>query len=200
MSSRTAGYEGRFDVFGWYLIRQVVRLRSTLPRSPPSLIDLGMGRGRDLIYFARRGFRALGVDRSPGGMAQAHRRAARLRVPFRTELADRRTYRAKRKFDVVFSSCALNYLPRELRARRIADFQAATAPEGVHAVNAFTSGTDRMPVPDVDPDSIPFRTGELRGYYRDWQVLDSRELRSGCAFGGRPHRHVVDVVIARRPN
>ncbi len=199
MSTRIPSYDARFDVAGWYLCRRVVRLKTTLGRRSPSLIDLGMGRGRDLIYFAPNGFRVLGIDISPVGLEKAKRRAARLRVPIRTQLGDIRTHRLKGKFDVVFSSCTLNNLPPKLRARRFAHFKAATARGGIHAVNAFVPKPNVKPSPDMDTNESPYRSGELRGYYWDWHILDSREFEFDCNFSGIPHRHALDVVIARRP-
>jgi len=193
------GYEGRFDLAGWYLVRALVRLRSSLGRRTPSLIDLGMGRGRDLIYLARCGFRVFGVDIAPGGLQKAQRRAARLRVRVRTQLGDLRTYRLEGPFDVVFSSSSLNHLPPKLRRRRFAHFKAATSPGGLHAMNAFLPAPDRRPVVDLEPDSTPFRPGELRGYYSDWQILDSRRFEFECDFGTDRHHHALDVVIARKP-
>ncbi|MCI4352674.1 MAG: class I SAM-dependent methyltransferase [Thermoplasmata archaeon] len=200
MSAPLAGYDGRFDVAGWYLVRGVVRLKKTLGPSSPSLIDLGMGRGRDLIYFARHGFRVLGVDLSPVGLEKAKRRAARLKVPIRTRLEDIRTYRLKGKFDVVFSSCTLNHLLPKLRARRFDHFKGATARGGIHAVNVFIPKPNYSPSLDMDPTGSPYRPGELRGYYWDWHILDSREFEFDCTFSGVPHRHALDVVIARRPS
>jgi ubiquinone/menaquinone biosynthesis C-methylase UbiE len=201
-STRTSpvpGFEGRFDAAGWHLISAVFRLKKTLPRKPPSLIDLGMGRGRDLIYFGSRGFRVLGVDISAGGIEKAKRRAARYQIPIRTQLADLRTYRVKGHFDVVFSSTTLNHFPPRLRAARLAHFKAATIPGGIHAVNAFVPKPPRSVAPDMEPGQSPFRSGELRGYYRDWQVLESGTFEFGCHFGGAPHRHSLDVVVARKP-
>jgi 2-polyprenyl-3-methyl-5-hydroxy-6-metoxy-1,4-benzoquinol methylase len=89
----------------------VVRLQVTLGTRPPTLIDLGMGRARDLIFLAGHGFRTLGIDLSPIGLEKAKRRAARPKVPIRTEIGDLRTHRRKAKFDVVFSRTTLNHLP-----------------------------------------------------------------------------------------
>jgi tellurite methyltransferase len=199
MTSNPPGYEGRFDAIGWYLMARVFRLKRTLPRDPPWLIDLGTGRGRDILYFARRGFRVVGVDIAPAGIERARRRAARLGVPIRTEVGDLRTYRLKHRFDVVFSSTSLNCLPATARSGRFAHFQASTTVGGIHAVNAFVAGQGLPDPPDVEPSLRPFRPGELRGYYRDWTILESSQLEFPCRFGGRPHHHRVDAVVARRP-
>ena len=198
MGSGVAGYEGRFDVIGWYLVRRVGRFRRVLPRTRPILLDLGMGRGRDLLWFARSGLRVLGIDRDPEGIRKARQRAARLGVPIRTKRADFRTVELAERFDVVYSSCSLNYLAPELRRSRFSYFQHITVPGGIQAVNAFLSrpgGRAR----DRDPDEYAFRPGELRSYYREWEILESRRMSFPCTATGPPHRHTVDVVIARKP-
>jgi tellurite methyltransferase len=159
-----------------------------------------MGRGRDLIYLARKGFRVVGVDISSIGIEKEKRQAAQLKIPIRTELGDLRYFRLKGKFDVVFSSSALNHLPSNFRARRFVHFKEATAPDGIHAVNAFVAKPYFKPFPDLDPNQTMYRPGELRGYYSDWHILDCREFESDCNVSGDPHRHAWDVVIARRPD
>jgi SAM-dependent methyltransferase len=195
-----AGYEGRFDVAGWYLVRSVVRLKRSLGARTPSLIDLGMGRGRDLIYLGRRGFRVLGVDLASAALDQAQRRAQRLGTTIRTQRADLRTYRLRGTYNVVFSSSALNHLPPRIRRGRFEQFKGATRSRGIHAINAFVPNIPRARTPDMDAGAMPFRSGELAGYYDDWSILDSRRFELRCGFGGVSHRHAWDVVIARKPD
>ncbi len=106
----------------------------------------------------------------------------------------------KGRFDVVFSSASLNNLPPKLRLPRFAHFKAATAPRGVHAVNAFVAMPRLAPPPDMDPHQSPYLSGELQGYYRDWDIIEAREFVFECSFSGIPHQHALDVVIARRPS
>ena len=199
MSASGSSVDGRYDLAGWPMVRRVVGLKRTLGDPRPSLIDLGMGRGRDLIYFARHGFRVLGIDISPEGLQRAQRRASRYRIPVRAELGDLRTYRLKGRFHVVYSSCALNHLPARLRARRFAHFQAVTVPGGIHAVNAFVPPPETLPSPELEPGESLYRSGELLGYYTGWEILESGATEFECGAGDFPHRHVVDVVIARKP-
>jgi len=194
-----AGYEGRFDLFGWPLVRAVVHLRRSLPRSSPRLIDLGSGRGRDLLYFAKHGFRVEGIDRDSTELAKAQRRAHREGVRIATRVADLRTLRIRDPVDVVFSSTALNHLPPDLRARRFADFQRATRPGGVHAVNAFVRVRGSAPPPDVAPGLTYFRRGELRRYYRSWEVLHAETRVLPCVVGPPAHVHAAESLVARRP-
>jgi tellurite methyltransferase len=196
---RPAGYEGRFDAIGWYVMSRVGRLRRTLPRRTPRLIDLGMGRGRDAIYFARRGFRATGIELDPSRIRRAVARASRLQVPLRARRADLRTVQLREKYDVVYSSCALNHLPVSLRRRRFASFKAATRPGGIHAVSVFLGRPGVAGASDRDPTERAFRPGELRSYYRDWEILAAERRVFPCRWTGKLHRHPVDIVVARRP-
>ncbi|MCI4348365.1 MAG: XRE family transcriptional regulator, partial [Thermoplasmata archaeon] len=103
------------------------------------------------------------------------------------------------KFDVVFSSTTLYNLRPILRTRRFVHFKAASAPGVIHAVKDFVRKPSLKPSPDMDPCESPYQSGELRGYYRDWHIIDGREIEFDCFSSGIPHRHALDVVMARRP-
>jgi tellurite methyltransferase len=200
-------YNERYARPGWYwgtkptaLAREVVRLAPRAPGAPRVLIDLGSGEGRDSIYFARNGFRVTGVDISKVGAAKAQRRADRLGLNVRFRVGDLRTYRLERRADVVFSSGALNNLPPRVREARFAHFKRQTVPGGIHAMNAFVPKPYLRPPPEMDPAESPFRSGELLGYYWDWAILDSGEVEFDCNSSGIPHRHAMDVVLAREPD
>lgn len=190
---------GAFDLPGWHLLARVMRLRRTLPRSPPRLLDLGMGRGRDLIYFARRGFRVHGIDLDPVAVERARRRAGRRGVPLSLAVADLRSVRFRGRFDVVFSSSALNFLPAGVRRARFACYRAVTWPGGLHAVNAFVTPGGARPFPALGTGAVGFRPGELRGYYRGWEIVEqgAEEFVPPAALGGGRAR--LEVVVARRP-
>ncbi len=200
-----AVYDERYARPGLYwgrqptrLARAVVRIARSLPRAPRTVVDLGSGEGRDAIYFARCGYRVLGVDISSVGVQKAQRWADRVGVSARFQVGDMRTYRLGRRADVVFSSGALNNLPRRIRAARFEHFKANTAPGGINAMNAD------VPKPYIPPYSMnrfatPFRSGELLGYYWDWEILDSGQGEFVSYSGGVPHRKAMDMVIARKP-
>lgn len=180
------------------LAREVARIDRSLPRSPRSLVDLGCGEGRDPIFFARRGYRVLGVDISSVGIRKAKQRASRLGVSARFLVGDIRTYRLKRPADVVFSSGALNNIPRRLRKARFEHFKASTKPGGINAMNADVP-KPYIPPQTTNPFASPFRSGELLGYYWDWEILDAGQGEFISHSGGVPHRKAMDVVIARKP-
>lgn len=198
-------YDERYSRPGLYwgskpteLARDLVRIVRKLPQPPRTLIDLGAGEGRDSIYFARQGFRVLGVDISSVGVRKSEQRAARLGVKARFEVGDMRTYRLDHRVDVVFSSGALNNLPKRIRAARFEHFKANTKPGGINAMNADVL-KPYIPPYSKNPFATPFRSGELLGYYWDWEILDSGEGEFVSNASGVPHRKAMDMVIARKP-
>ena len=180
------------------LAREFVRVARSLPRAPRTVVDLGSGEGRDSIYFARKGYRVLGVDISSVGVRKAKRWASRLGVTARFLVGDIRTYRLKHRVNVVFSSGALNNIPHRFRAARFEHFKANTTPGGINAMNADVP-KPYIPPQSTNPYATPFRSGELLGYYWDWQILDSRQIEFVSTASGVPHRKAMDVVIARKP-
>ncbi len=180
------------------LARDVARIVRSLPSPPRTLIDLGSGEGRDSIYFARLGLRVVGVDISSVGVRKAERRASRLRSKPRFQVGDIRTYQLSRRWDVVFSSGVLNNLPRRIRGARFEHFKANTAPGGINAMNADVE-KPYIPPQTTNPHASPFRSGELLGYYWDWEILDSGQGEFVSTASGIPHRKAMDMVIARKP-
>ena len=170
-------YDERYSRPGLYwgskptqLARDVVRIARSLPRSPRTVVDLGSGEGRDSIYFARQGYRALGVDISSVGVQKAERRASRLGIKVRFKVGDIRTYRLAHRVDLVFCSGALNNPPSRIRTARFEHFKASTVPGGINAMNADVA-KPYIPPQTTNPFASPFRSGELLGYYWDWQIL-----------------------------
>jgi tellurite methyltransferase len=202
---KAAVYDERYSRPGLYwgtkptgLAHDLVRIVRRLPRPPRTLIDLGSGEGRDSIYFARRGWRVLGVDISSVGVRKSKLRASHLGVRATFEVGDLRTYRFDRRVDVVFSSGALNNIPSRMRAARFEHFKANTSPGGINALNADVA-KPYIPPQTTNPFASPFRSGELLGYYWDWQVLESAQVEFISTASGVPHRKAMDVVIARKP-
>jgi 2-polyprenyl-3-methyl-5-hydroxy-6-metoxy-1,4-benzoquinol methylase len=85
------------------------------------VLDLGAGRGRYAVAFAKRGFRVTAIDSSPGALAiiRALSRAAGVRA--RTVRADIARYRPRVGFyDVVLAVMSLHFL-RGPQVRRAID-------------------------------------------------------------------------------
>jgi hypothetical protein len=67
------------------------------------------------------------------------------------------------------------------------------------AVNAFVRRPSVAPAPDLDSSPNPGPSDELQDHQADSAILDSCEVEWDCAFSSRPHRHFLEVLVARRP-
>ncbi len=174
-------------------------LRAGEDGAPPRAVDLGCGEGRDAIYLARRGINVTAVDISRPGLDKAERWAAAAGLRLRTVQADLNDCRLDGPYDLVYASGAVSFLRPLRRAEVFAHLKAETRPGGVNAFNAFVLKPYLPTPPDFGRDEHFFRSGELLGFYWDWEILRCDEVTFRCSSGGVPHVHAMDVLIARRP-
>ncbi|MBC7092674.1 methyltransferase domain-containing protein [Candidatus Bipolaricaulota bacterium] len=181
------------------LCERVIELAPPREGSRPKLLDLGCGEGRDCVYFARHGFDVVGLDLSEVGLAKARRYAEEIGVQVRTVCADIVAYELDDLYHVIFSTGTLHYLPKRVRTCRFQDYKEHTTPGGIHALTVFVEKPFIPRAPDAEENSHPYRSGELLGYYWDWEILYCTEEIFDCRSSGIPHRHAVNRVIARKP-
>lgn len=162
------------------------------------IVDLGAGEGRDLIAFAKAGFDPLGIDLSEIGLAKAREWAEREGLTIQTQQASLVDVTLTGPVDVLYASGAITYLPPELRAERFAHFKAVTPIGGIHVFNAFVEKPYMPLAPDWGADEFHFRSGEIPGHYWDWEILHVNAFEFDCNSSGVPHRHAMEVLIARK--
>ncbi|TMA00670.1 MAG: methyltransferase domain-containing protein, partial [Methanobacteriota archaeon] len=93
-------YEGDVDFLEEVFRRYTVK--------PGTILDLGCGTGNHSVPLARRGYRVTGIDRSASMIAQAKKKASRLRNPPRFARADMRTFRLGQRFEAALCLFASN--------------------------------------------------------------------------------------------
>jgi tellurite methyltransferase len=164
----------------------------------PNLLDLGCGEGRKAVYFAKHGFEVLGVDLSAAGLEKTRRYAEETGVHVRTIQADIINYQITDTFDVVFSTGTLQFLPPKVRSERFQNYKESTSPNGINVLSVFVFKPFIPKSPEVEEPSFPYKSGELLGYYWDWEILYCTEEIFDCMSSGIPHKHAVDRMIARR--
>lgn len=165
----------------------------------PKLLDLGCGEGRNAVYFAQHGFTVLGLDSSLPGLEKTKRYAREAGVCIETIHADIITWEPEDTYDVIFSGGALHYLPPEVRAVRYEQYKGATSENGINALSVFVKKPFIPRAPDGEPTrAFSYRSGELMGYYWDWEIAYSTEEVFDCMSSGVPHKHAVNRIIARR--
>lgn len=164
----------------------------------PRLLDLGCGEGRDVVYFAQHGFEVVGLDSSLPGLEKTRRYAEEVGVHVETIHADIVNYELEDTYDVIFSTGTLQYLPPEMRPQRFENYKACTSPDGINALSVFVKKPFIPPAPDGEATAHSYRSGELMGYYWDWEILYCAEEIFDCMSSGIPHKHAISRIVARR--
>lgn len=177
---------------------KVIEIVRPNPNFRPKLLDLGCGEGRNAVYFAQHGFDIVGLDTSLPGLKKTERYAKEAGVQIKTIQADITRYTLVDTYDVIFSTGVLQYLPPEVREQRFQNYKDSTSPNGINALSVFVKKPFIPRAPDAEETSYPYKSGELLGYYWDWQILYSIEEIFDCMSSGVPHRHAVNRIIAKK--
>jgi tellurite methyltransferase len=164
----------------------------------PRLLDLGCGEGRNAVHFARHGFQVVGLDTSLPGLEKMKRYAEEVGIHVETMQADIVTYVLADIYDVIFSSGTLHYLPPEIRAERFQNYKDHTSPDGINVLSVFVRKPFIERAPDGETAAYPWKSGELMGYYWDWEIPCCIEEIFDCMSSGVSHKHAVNRIIARR--
>ncbi|MFC1943396.1 class I SAM-dependent methyltransferase [Chloroflexota bacterium] len=165
----------------------------------PKLLDLGCGEGRDAVYFAKHGFDVFGVDVSLPGLEKTRKYAEEVGVYVETIHANIVDYELEDTYDVIFSTGTLHYLPRKVRRQCFQKYKDCTPPAGINAFSLFVEKPFIPRAPDAENlHHASYRSGELMGYYWDWEILYCTEEIWDCMSGGISHKHTSNRMIAKR--
>jgi tellurite methyltransferase len=177
---------------------RIIEIAKPGPDRSLKLLDLGCGEGRNAVYFARHGFEVVGLDLSPPGLEKTRKYAEEMGVHVETIHADIVHYELRETYDVLFSTGTLHYLPPEVRSQRFQNYKDCASLDGINAFSVFVEKPFIPRAPDAEETAHAYSSGELMGYYWDWEILFSTEEILDCKSGGVPHRHAVNRIIARR--
>ena len=164
-------------------------LRRWLPHLPRGrALDVATGLGRNALYLARAGYRVDAIDISATGLQRAAGRARRRGLRIRWIEADLDRYPLpERRYAVIVNAFFL-------KRRLVRTLKSAVRPGGVILIEThLVAGT-----PDGGPRARSqnrLKPGELRRWFRDWEVLDLEEGR--FKEGGRVW--LIGRIVARRP-
>jgi SAM-dependent methyltransferase len=109
---------------------------------PGRAIDLGCGTGTNVVYLARRGWTAVGVDFAGRAIAKARRRAREAGVSGQCEffVGDVTRLFVSGPFDLALDIGCLHSLPADARAAYVAGLGRVLRPGGTYLLYAFAPG------------------------------------------------------------
>ncbi|MCK4752618.1 MAG: methyltransferase domain-containing protein [Planctomycetes bacterium] len=167
------------------------------PEKPLKLLDIGCGEGRNAIFFARNGYDVTVFDTSEKGLEKTKMLADKTSVKIKVFNANIKEFRLSEKFDILFSTGVLHYIPKELRSEVFENYKNFTNPGGLNVFSVFVHKPFIEKAPDAEATAHKWLSGELLTYYHDWLIKYCTEEIFDCMSSGKPHKHAVSRIIAR---
>lgn len=160
-----------------------------------TVLDLGAGEGRNTLFLAKHGFRVTAIDRSDVGVAKINKLASLQGLQVRAVVTDIIRSPYDRKYDVILAISTLNFLTRSHIGRVVMAMKNGTNPGGLNVVAVFTQDNPQKGF------AYLFKKNELMSMYNHWDVLHYSEHMTPLEQhgGGKPHRHGVAEIIAKKP-
>jgi SAM-dependent methyltransferase len=107
---------------------------------PGRALDLGCGTGTNVVYLARHGWQALGIDFAARAVAKARRRARDAGVVATFLVGDVTRLEVAGPFDLALDLGCLHSIPESGRAGYAAGLARAVRPGGTFLLYAFAPG------------------------------------------------------------
>lgn len=162
-----------------------ILLVETSEKLPPgTAIDLACGAGRNALYLVERGWDVTAIDGSARAIELLQERSAARGLHIDTEVADLTAPDFTLRQDAFDLVVIAYYLQRDLFTK----VKKAVRPGGVVLAIVHT------PEPGEAWSEKRARPGELRGFFRDWEILWEYEGPSRDPA----HRRPVAEIATRR--
>ena len=157
--------------------------------TPTRALDLACGTGRHAIFLARHGWNVTAVDSSRVAIEILQQRAGEAGVTVDALVADLELGEFKIEPDAYDLICVFYYLQRDL----FSEIRAGVKTGGtvVAAIHLNDGNAEARP----SNPSFLLEPGELREFFRDWQI---QHYRDG-ASEEEGHHHDTAFLICRKP-
>lgn len=169
---------------------------------PPSkdikVLDIGCGEGKDAVYMAKQGYTVYAFDITKSGINKTLRMAKENDVEINAFIADINDFNIDEKFDIIYSTGTIQYLDNDKIDEFFKKVQSMTKPNGINWFNVFVDKPFIPLPPDWDEGEKLWPTAKLFSYYPDWKFERIDETIFDCNSAGIPHKHCMDVLVARK--
>lgn len=166
---------------------------------PGKVLDLGCGSGRNALYLASLGHEVTAVDANPGALNMLEQIvAAESMDNLQSVLYDINQAAIEGEYDFIVATVVLMFLQPDRVPEVIANMQQATA-SGGHNLIVCAMDTEAHPC-DLFP--FKFAEGELKDYYKGWELLKYNENVGAMHrrdAAGNPVEFQFATLLARKP-
>lgn len=140
---------------------------------PGRTLDLGCGNGRNSLYLAANGYDVIAWDKSPVSIANLDRIKVEEGLDnLQTKIVDLNTLTFDGEYDFILSTVVMMFLERQTIPSLIANMQRCTKSSGY---NLIVAAMDTPDFPCMVGFPFTFKEGELRWYYKGWEILKYNE-------------------------
>lgn len=180
------------------LAQQVFELIAPAASTEIRLLDIGSGEGRDALFFARCGFTVDALEISLPGVEKIKQHSKTNGLSVNAIHANMIGYELIDNYDVIYSMGSLQFLPPQQRTQHFEKYKHHTHTGGLNVHMVFVEKPFIAIAPDWEKNEYFYRSGDLAGYYHDWEILFNNEAIVDCRSANIPHQHAVSCIIARK--
>ena len=163
------------------------------------VLDMGCGQGRNALYLGLKGFDVTAVDNNPHAVQNVEELARIEELNVRAFEYDLNAANIQENFDYMVATVVFMFLMPRYVPDVIANMKEHTNPGGY---NLIVSAMDTEDFPCPMPFPFKFGEGELREYYKDWELVEyEEELGSMHAKDefGNPIQFKFVTMLAKKP-
>ena len=181
------------DELLWGSRRSVVTQKLLDYRKKGSVLDVGVGEGRDILFLAEKGFQVTGVDLSEIAVKKCLKLAKEKGLSVEALVGDFLDYYPDNRFDIIISNSTLHLMEKDSVRRAVVKMKKMTRKNGLNIIAVFTK---------KDSSSVPykFKKDELKLFYKDWKILDYKEFSTPLEKHGsrEEHKHEMALIVAEK--
>lgn len=155
---------------------------------PGKALDLACGVGRNAIFLAENGWNVTAVDNSGVGIEIAKKRAAEKVVEIDFRVADLEKGEFEIEPDTYDLICDFYYLQRDL----FSQMKSGVKVGGVIVSTIHIYGETE------EAGEFLLKEGELREYFRDFEILHYHETSLTDKDADEHHRRTAEIIVKRK--
>ncbi|MBM7637081.1 SAM-dependent methyltransferase TehB [Streptococcus saliviloxodontae] len=157
---------------GWTKTHSEVIEAAPLLAPNSRILDLGCGQGRNSLYLSMLGHDVTSVDANGQSLVMLENMAIEENLPAKIDWYDINEANITDIYDFILSTVVFMFLDRDQIPYIIQDMQDHTKSGGYNLI-VCAMDTDNYPCPM--PFSFTFKEGELKNYYKDWELIKYNE-------------------------
>jgi tellurite methyltransferase len=195
-----AQYKG-FTGEGYYfgsgpdeIVKKVLELKED-----GSVLDLGVGDGRNVLFLAEAGFKVTGVDVSAEALKSFTKKISNKLINKITLIkSDITKFEFKDKYDIILSNVTLNFLNKVEIQRLINNIKEHTKIGGINIITAYTVNNHIK-----DKFNYLFKKGELLTFYdKEWTIIEHKEEykteKEKHGTGPEHFHYMTELMVMKR--